>query len=68
MAIMDGMEGFDPNLQHEIQQKRTYLEKLKEEVSQMKEERNNTKLMSMQQQMPDQDQMDDGMRAGTDEP
>ena len=64
---LENMEGFDPKLQGEIQKKREYVESLKMQIAQMKEQRNQTKMIQMQQNMPGQDQMDDGMRAGTDE-
>ena len=67
-AMQEGMDGFDPEIQREIQQRRQLLEKLKEQTAIKRNEREQTKMIQMDQNAPNDEQdMQDGIRDGDDE-
>ena len=66
--MQEGMEGYDPEIQRQIESKREFLEKLRAQIEIKDQERNQTKMIQMQQPMSQDDQdMGDGMRDGDDE-
>ena len=67
-SMQEGMDGFDPEIQREIQQRRQLLEKLKEQITLKRNEREQTKMIQMDQNAPNDEQdMQDGIRDGEDE-
>ena len=49
--MQEGMEGYDPEIQRQIESKREFLEKLRAQIEVKQQERNQTKMIQMQQPM-----------------